>query len=144
MSEAFQEDINELKAFKVKHQLKEMVVHIHELTMANPYWAYVSDAMEKLIPGVKQSYMIGDGDFETGMFPLVTNHSLYLIELENNGEESLKQIEYYKKRVLETKGKLSSTKFLEKAPVEIVALEKKRLSDFEGRWERASIGYMFI
>ena len=87
--------------------------------------------------------MFGSSDFENDLFPLVTTNSLYLIELKNDGSESLKQIEYYKKRVLEIKGKLASKNFLEKAPADIIELEKKRLSDFEKRWERASIGYMF-
>lgn len=142
--DAFKEDIIELRNFKSKHKLKEMIVHFHESNMDNnPCWMYIADAMEKLIIGSKLSYMLGGSDFETDLFPLITTNSLYLIELKNDGSESLKQIEYYKKRVLEIKGKLASKNFLEKAPVDIIELEKKRLSDFEKRWERASIGYMF-
>lgn len=142
--DAFQEDIIELRNFKSKHQLKEMIVHFHESNMHNsPYWMCVAYAMEKLIIGSKLSYMLGDSDFENDLFPVVTKNSLYLIELKNDGSESLKQIEYYKKRVLEIKGKLASKNFSEKAPSDIIELEKKRLSDFEKRWERASIGYMF-
>lgn len=141
----FQEDIIELRNFKSKHGLKEMVVHIHESNIDNTLsWIYIAHYMEKLIIGSKLSYTICENDFETGLYPLITTNSLYLIELENDGSDCLKQIEYYKKRVTEIKNKLAFKNFSGKAPVEIVELEKKRLSDFEKRWERASIGYMFI
>ena len=140
----FKEDIIELRNFKSKYKLKKMVVHFHESNMDNlPYWKYVYNSMEMLIIGSELSYMLGADDYEIDLFPLVTTNSLYLIELKNDGSESLKQIEYFKKRVLEIKGKLASKNFTEKAPANIIELENKRLLDFEKRWERASIGYMF-
>lgn len=142
---SFQEDIIELRNFKAKYKLKKMVVHFHEANLYNgDCWIYMAYFMEKLINGCILSYIIYDDDFERDLFPLVTKESIYLIELENDGSDSLKQIEYYKKRVLEIKGKLSSKFFLDKAPAHIIEIERKRLLDFEKRWELASLGYMFV
>jgi len=143
--DSFKEDITELRNFKLKHGLDEMVVHFYESNMDNnPYWIYVSDALETLVRGTKLSYMLFGSDYETGMYPLITTNSLYLIEMKNDGNDCLDKIEYYKKRVLQIKNKLSFTSFTEKAPKEIVELEKQKLKDFEKRWELASIGYTFV
>jgi valyl-tRNA synthetase len=141
--DALKEDITEIRNFKQRHNLKNMVVHLYESNMDNKWCFHVADAIEKLIPGCSVSYMIGKYDHELGLYPLITTNSLYLIELKNDGNEILKTIEYFKKRVFDIKKKLSSN-FSGNAPKEIVELEKKKLFDFESRWEKASIGYMYI
>lgn len=142
--DSFQEDIIELKSFKQKHNLKEMIVHQHESNMNNPQWMMVGLLLEKLIPGAKLSYVVFDIDVIGGLYPIITNHSLYFIEMDSDGSECLLQIEYYKKRVSDIKRKLASKEFTEKAPVGVVEIERTRLRDFEKRWEMATIGYFKI
>ena len=143
--DGYKEDITQLRNFKSAHSLKRMVVHFHEKNMdVTPDWIYVANSIEKLIVGCELSYMLGDSDFEVGLYPLVTTNSLYLIEYKNDGEDCLRQIEYYKRRVTEIKNKLSSKNFIEKASDLAVDLERKKLIDFNRRWELATIGYMFV
>lgn len=148
--DSFQQDIIDLKSFKQKHNLKEMVVHFHESCMdyntkdSCIHFIMTASFMEKLIQGSKISYMIFSDEFHTGLFPLVTSDSLYLIELENDGSDCLNQIGHYKKRCEDIKRKLESKSFIERAPIDIIDMEKKKLHDFEKRWERASIGFTYV
>lgn len=141
----FQEDIIELRNFKQLHNLKDMNVYCYSDNMNNmPYFIYSVSAMEKLIRGVNLLSMLFLGDCIHGLYPLITTNSLYLIELENEGSDCINKIEYYSKRIAGIKNKLSSKNFAEKAPADIVNLERKRLADFENILNWACIGYTFV
>ena len=143
MTGAFQQDIIELRNFKQKNNLKKMVVHFYEPPFTIDFFR-VALLLEKLIPNAELSYNIYNEYLLSGLYPLITEHSMYLIEFENNGDEVLKQIEHYKKRVTEISNKLESKKFIEKATADIIELERKKLLDFNRKWELSTIGYMYV
>jgi len=146
--DSFQEDIIEIRNLKSKYGLKEMNIYFHEYNIntsppiINEFWSMPS-LIQKLIRGVNVGYISID-EHREGLLPLITNNALYLIDLKNDGSDCLKQIQHYKQRVFQIKNKLNNVDFCQNAPSEIIALEQKKLSDFENRWERACIGYMYV
>lgn len=135
MNTSLQEDIIALRNFKQKHNLEILVVHPYTLD------EYPLVFMEKLIRGCVLSYQLGD--YASGMFPIITDNNLYLVEHPTDGEEVLEMIDHYKSKV-ESISKKLNTSFADKAPKDVVDLERKKLKDFNQKWEWATIGYLYV
>jgi valyl-tRNA synthetase len=96
-------------------------------------------SLDKMI-GIKTDVYFDDRiSILTASYPLVIQDHMFFIytdtKIENYEDYILEQLKLAKKGVEVSQKKLSNTAFVDKAPIEIVNLEKKKLEDFSFKWQ---------
>jgi len=129
------EMITELRGFESRFQTK--------ITRLHHYWSNdynLETASESFIPKLlKADIGIYMDDCLTDLYPYPIKDQMFFLEcskpIPNYQDFILTSLSSSKKGFEMTKGKLGNQKFLEKAPEEIILMEKQKMEDFGFRWE---------
>jgi Valyl tRNA synthetase tRNA binding arm len=139
----------ELRNFESKFSTKIECIH----NFYTNHWVietnlpYIAKVMLKSDTG---EYYIDDGIYRieqmNGLYPFVISNQMFLLKcskpIPKYDEFILTSLIGSKKGISISKGKLENSSFMEKAPQEIIDLEKKKLEDFGFKWELWTKAYL--
>lgn len=129
------EMITELRGFESRFQTK--IIRLHH------YWSNdhnLEMASESFIPKLlKADIGLYMDDTPTQLYPYPIKDQMFFLEcskeIPNYQDFIMMSLIQSKRGHDQTMGKLGNQKFLEKAPEEIILMEKQKLEDFGFRWE---------
>jgi hypothetical protein len=127
--------ITELRGFESRFSTKIESIH--------NYWRnhfmiekLLDDCSEKMLKAKCGLYM---DDSLTSLYPYIIHNQMFFLKcskvINNYNDFILNNIQSSKKGLEITKTKLSNPKFIEKAPEEILNIERKKEIDFGYKWE---------